>query len=832
MSVLKILTVLLILLFLFYITFGAEFFTASPSLTLPPRTIKHKIVTGPNRYSSYPIIEFGGISNPNEILRQVVVLSKAIGFEPLFYTVHKNKMVIHYDVPDVMIAMVEHIVADVSGKIDDATRKKFIDLYGSLKLGPSTKSLIDECKRRNIPYIRLNKNSLFQVGYGIHRKMIEASCTSKTLSIAESIAKDKDLTKNVLKSIGIPVPKGYFIDNKDDLLTHYRTFDTPVVLKPYDGNHGDGVITNIRSEQELVQAYEIVKRINPMMILESFIVGSDYRVLVVGEKVVAVAKRTPPFVIGDGKHTIFQLVEQLNQDPKRGNGHSSLLTRVEFDETMVYYLSTQGLSKDTIPEKDKKVVLRNNGNLSSGGSAEDVTDLIHPETAHDCVLACKQIGLNICGLDIIANDISQPLSKQGAIIEMNSGPGLRMHIAPNKGQGRNVASYIIDDLVNDQPSRIPIVAITGTNGKTTTVQLTNHLLKGRYSIVGKTTTNGVYINDKNIDKGDCSGPSSAEKVLMNPTVEAAVFEVARGGILRKGLGYDKALVGCITNIGEGDHLGEHYDDSTIEDLIEIKSTVIRNILPGGYVVLNADDPYYQTLLKYVDPSVHLITFSKHKSATIEYHAADRVIICNGDTAGVFHLPSIPIINEPMDFQVENVMASIGCAIGCGIHPSTIQKQLSTFVNDATTNPGRMNVIEYNDTTIVLDYAHNIDSIKNICQYASQDKFKTYHKMVSYGPAGDRDTATLQTICAMLVKTFHLPIFFVDEKTKRGKTEEELFTLMKSTGGAKSHYVYGEKNAIQEGLNRCKEKHLFVILVDDVEYIISHVNSWVNTQKRG
>lgn len=787
----------------------------------------YKIISGPNRYTSYPVVEvlING-ENILEVLNSAIELAKSIGYVPKYSLTRGNKLILHYDVPEITLDIIRAILR-FGKNIPEQEKEKLSKRYRSLRLGPSTKSIIDECQKNEIPYIRLNESSLFQVGYGKNKKMIEASCTSNTMLIPEMIAKDKDLTKKILHKIGVPVPKGYYIQGKQELLQKYRLFNTPVVLKPYNGNHGDGVITNIRSEKELVEAYDIVKKINPAMLIESFISGNDYRVLVVDYKVIAVAKRTPPFVIGDGSRTIFELVQELNLDPKRGEGHSALLSHVEFDDVMVYYLASKGMTKHTIPTKGEKVILRNNGNLSSGGSAEDVTDQIHPDTTYQCEMACRQVGLNICGLDIVCNDISVPLSSQnGAIIEMNSGPGLRMHISPNVGKGHNVATSIVSDLFPDGKSRIPIVSITGTNGKTTTVQLVSHILRGVCKTVGKTTTNGVYVNDDLIIKGDCSGPSSAESILSNPDVEAAVFEVARGGILRRGLGYDKASVGCITNIGNGDHLGKNYEDSTIDDIIEIKSTVIRNIVKDGYVVLNMDDKHYDKLRDMVSSSVRVITFSlnKNKYSDISYDRFRREI--SGDRF-TFQVDRIGIYKETeMDFQLENIMAAIGCSLACGVPPSVIQQRLENFVNDYRTNPGRMNVIPYENNTIVLDYAHNIDSIKNICKYASQSRFDDHEKIVVYSPAGDREEETLGDIVRELSDCFDDSIFFVDDDTKRGRSTDELFSII-SRNSKNSHNVYGETKAIDVGFERMSKitrPVLFMILVDDVNRSIDNIIS--------
>ena len=545
-----------------------------------------------------------------------------------------------------------------------------------------------------------------------------------------------------MKEYGIPVPKGYLVQNEKDLLKYFKILkgsNTSVVLKPYDGSHGDGVFVNINNINSLLKIYKTIHKMSDYIIIEKFIKGFDYRILVIGHKVIAVAKRVPPFVIGDGNKNIIQLIDLLNSDPRRGDGHESPLTKIIIDEIVENTLKENGLNKNSIISKNKKVWLRKNANLSSGGTSEDVTDIVHKSIIDYSEKISEIIGLNTCGIDLICEDITKDLDSQnGAFLEVNSRPGLKMHISPNIGKKRNVGLNIINNLFpNNKNGRIPIISITGVNGKTTTTNLIAFIMNKKY-LVGKITTHGIYINQKLIENCDCAGSKSVRKVLMNRNVEACVFETACEGILKKGLGYDAANVGILTNIGEGDYIGPGFDNLTIEELIDVKCVVIKNILPNGFVVLNANDKYIHKIISVIKNHSKIILFSIKKDNqllqshylngnSIIYYDGSNIVYstgirkeksdddckndnCTHDNCWIsrnltleqrvsfknkkqeelFKISDIPLLEEKISFQIENVMAALGGCIAINLDFDLIRKGLTEFISDTENNPGRFN----------------------------------------------------------------------------------------------------------------------------------------------
>ncbi|MBV2234363.1 MAG: cyanophycin synthetase, partial [Sterolibacterium sp.] len=459
------------------------------------------------------------------------------------------------------------------------------------RLGPSTGAIVQAAVVRGIPYRRLTAGSLVQFGWGSRQRRIQAAETDGTSAIAEAIAQDKELTKVLLEMAGVPVPQGRSVATLEAALQAAEAIGWPVVVKPQDGNQGRGVTVNITTPEQLAQAYAVASRIGEAILVERHLRGGDYRLLVVGERLVAAARREPPHVLGDGVHSVRTLVNEVNSDPRRGDGHATALTRIPFDDIALARLTEQGLTPDDIPAKGQHVALRDNANLSTGGTATDVTDDVHPEVAARAVAAAQMVGLDICGIDLVCEHVLSPIEEQGGgIVEVNAAPGLRMHLNPSYGKSRAVGEAIINTLYPDgEDGRIPLVAVAGTNGKTTTVRLTAHLLSQHRLRVGMTTTDGIYINGLRIDSDDCSGPKSARNVLGHPDVDAAVLETARGGVLREGLAFDRCDVAIVTNIGQGDHLGLAYIN-TVEDLAVVKRVIVQNVAPKGTAILNAADP--------------------------------------------------------------------------------------------------------------------------------------------------------------------------------------------------------------------------------------------------
>ena len=443
-----------------------------------------------------------------------------------------------------------------------------------------------------------------QLGYGSRQHRILAAETDRTSAIAESIVQDKELTKSLLESIGVPVPKGRTANSAEDAWLAAQEIGVPVVVKPKDGNQGRGVAVNLTTKEQVVAAFAAAKEEGDQILVEKFAPGCDYRLLVINQQLVAAARREPPQVTGDGRRTIAELVAEVNCDPRRGEDHATSLSKIPLDDIARGVLRDQGLTIHSIPAAGQLVVLRRNANLSTGGSATDVTDFVHPDVAARAIEAVRMVGLDIAGVDVVATDISMPLEQQGGVIvEINAAPGLRMHLEPSAGKGRPVGEAIVDMMFPaGQTGRIPIVSVTGVNGKTTTTRLVAHLLRQQGKRVGMTCTDGVYLDDRRIDTGDCSGPKSARTVLANPIVDAAVLETARGGILREGLGYDRADVAIVTNIGEGDHLGLNGIE-TLDQLARVKRVIVENIADNGYAVLNAADPLTATMAEFAAGNV-------------------------------------------------------------------------------------------------------------------------------------------------------------------------------------------------------------------------------------
>jgi cyanophycin synthetase len=465
------------------------------------------------------------------------------------------------------------------------------DLDEDVRLGPSTGCIVDAAVARNIPFSRMTEGSMVRFGWGSKQRRIQAAEMDVTSAIAEAIAQDKDLTKKLLAAAGVPVPGGRAVTDAEDAWLAALEVGLPVVVKPKDGNQGKGVTVNITTKEHLTKAFDTAREFRDDILVERYMPGNDFRLLVVGDKLVAAARRDPPKVVGDGVQTVAELVAQVNLDPKRGSGHSTSLTKIRIDDIARTCLANQGFSPETVPAKGQRVNLRNNANLSTGGSATDVTDDVHPEVAARAVAAAHMVGLDICGVDLVCDSILRPIEELGGgIVEVNAAPGLRMHLSPSFGKGRAVGEAIISSMFKSgQDGRIPIVAVTGTNGKTTTVRLISHLLTHSGLCVGMTNTDGVYVGGQCIDTGDCSGPKSARSVLLHPDVDAAVLETARGGVLREGLAFDRCDVAVVTNVGSGDHLGLNYI-TTVQDLAVLKRVIVQNVSPLGTAVLNATDP--------------------------------------------------------------------------------------------------------------------------------------------------------------------------------------------------------------------------------------------------
>ena len=710
------------------------------------------------------------------------------------------------------------------------------ELDEDVRLGPSTGSIVDAAVRRGIPYSRMTAGSMVRFGWGSKQRRIQAAEIDATSAISEAIAQDKQLTKRLLAAAGVPVPAGRTVSDAEDAWKAAQEIGLPVVVKPLDGNQGKGVTVNITSREQLLKAYAVACQFRDNILVERYMPGNDYRLLVVGDKLVAAARREPPTVVGDGSHTIAQLVEQVNQDPRRGSGHATSLTKIRFDAIALECLIGQGLHADSVPAKGQRVYLRNNANLSTGGSATDVTDDVHPDVAARAVAAAHMVGLDICGVDVVTDSVLRPLEQQGGgVVEVNAAPGLRMHLAPSFGKGRPVGEAIVSTLFkNGQNGRIPVVAVTGTNGKTTTVRLISHLLKTDGLRVGMTNTDGVYVDGQCIDTGDCSGPKSARSVLLHPDVDAAVLETARGGILREGLAFDLCDVAVVTNIGNGDHLGLNYI-TTVDELAVLKRVIVQNVAPHGVAVLNAADPNVARMAAKTQGAVTFFALDRHHPVMATHRAQGHAVVYVEDghlvaAQGEFqhHIPlhRIPFtMDGAISFQVENVMASVAAAWALKRDWNTIESGLASFSNDNDNAAGRFNLFKHRGATVIADYGHNPDAMAALVK--AVEAIPASRRAVVISGAGDRRDQDIREQTEILGDAFDEVVLFEDQ-CQRGRQDGEVIALLRD--GLRQarrtrtvHEIYGEFLAIDTAMDQLKEGELCLILVDQVAEAIAHIN---------
>ena len=707
-----------------------------------------------------------------------------------------------------------------------------------IRLGPSTGAIVRAALARGIPARRLNDRSLVQLGYGSKQHRILAAETDKTSAVAESIVQDKELTKNLLAAIGVPVPKGRPVTSVEDAWEAAQEIGLPVVVKPQDGNQGRGVAVNLNSRDQVMAAFKAAQAEGSDILCEKFAPGADYRLLVIGYKLVAAARREPPQVMGDGKHTIEQLVAEANKDPRRGEDHATSLSKLRLDEIACGVLSEQGLAVDSIPAAGQVVLIRRNANLSTGGSATDVTDLVHPEVSARVVEGVRMVGLDIAGVDVVCQDISRPLEQQGGVIvEINAAPGLRMHLEPSYGRGRPVGEAIVGTMFEPtDDGRIPLVAVTGTNGKTTTTRLIAHILRCTGKRVGMTCTDGVYINDRCLDTGDCSGPKSARTILANPVVEAAVLETARGGILREGLGFDICNAAVVTNIADGDHLGMNGID-TAEQLARVKRVPVEAVGPDGYAVLNADDPLTAAMAEYCpgkvlffsrSPENTIVAAHRAKGGKVVYVQNNCIMASEGAwEARIAILDSVPLtFGGLIGFQVENVMAAAAAAWTLGVPFEMIRNALESFVNDSQKVPARFNVVQFRGSTVVIDYGHNSAALIALCE--AFEKMPHERRLIVYTAAGDRRDEDIIGQAEIIGNAFDEMVLYEDQ-CRRGREDGEVIRLMRQGLAMGSrlqsnqiHETRGEMVAIEMMLRRMRPGDLVLIQADQVEEAIAFV----------
>lgn len=718
------------------------------------------------------------------------------------------------------------------------------EIREKVRLGPSTGSIVNEAINRNIPWIRLNKNSLVQLGYGINQRRIQATVASTTSNIAVEIACDKEDTKNLLEAAEVPVPRGRIIYSEEELESAIKKIGYPVVLKPINGNHGRGATTNIKDWESALIAFEIAKKHSRAIICEKFITGYDFRLLVVNYKFICAAKRTPACVTGDGKSSIQQLIDQVNADPRRGYGHEKVLTQIKVDAVTEKILSDKELTLESVLIADEVLYLKPTANLSTGGTSTDVTDFVHPNNIFLAERIARIIGLDICGIDIMAPDLSTPLEENGgAVLEVNAAPGFRMHIEPSEGLPRNVAEPVIDMLYPPGSSaRIPIIAISGTNGKTTTTRLTAHLVKSMGHKVGFTTSDGVYIQNQMMMKGDCTGPISAEFVLKDPTVDFAVLECARGGILRAGLGFHRCDIGIITNIS-ADHLGLGGID-TIEQLARVKSVVVESVMPGGYAILNADDDLVYKMKDSLQ--CHVALFSTNpKSKRIKEHCDKNGIAAVYDEStdmmyiqkGAWKIQIEKAHQIPLTqggralFNVMNIMPAVLAGYLRGFTVVDIRQALQTFIPSPAQTPGRMNLFQFKNFQVLADYAHNPAGFGVLKAYV--DKVQASRKIGIISGTGDRRDDDIRDLGEIAAGMFD-EIIIRQDKHLRGRTEDEIIELL-SAGIAKVNpeipvkVILKEIEAIDHAVKNAPKDSFIVICSDVVTDALNYIQKLKNEE---
>ncbi len=682
---------------------------------------------------------------------------------------------------DIAQALINGETYDLEADIADLR-----EIKEDYQLGPSTQALVEEAANRGIPYLRLNKGSLVQLGYGINQQRVQATITSKTSSIAVDIACNKEDTKQILKDSGVPIPEGGIVRFDEELEDEVDALGYPLAIKPLDANHGKGVTTNIKTYEEALEAFDRAKDYSKDVIVERYIEGFDHRLLVVNHQFIAGAKRTPACVKGDGSSTIAELIEKANQDPRRGFGHEKVLTKITVDQHSLDLLAENNQTLETVPAEGEIVYLKRTANLSTGGTSTDVTDVVHPSNVFLAERISRIIGLDICGIDIMTTDITQPLKETGgAVLEVNAAPGFRMHTNPSEGLPRNVAEPVIDMLFPPGTNpRIPVIAITGTNGKTTTTRLIAHIAKSMGHKVGFTTSDGIYIQNRMVEKGDTTGPFSARFVLRDPTVDFAVLECARGGILRGGLGFDYCNIGIVTNLAS-DHLGLG-GINTLEDLAHVKAVVPESVFPDGYAILNADDDLVFGMAKRVKAKVAFFSL-KADNPRIKEHCDDGGIACIVDDGyvticrGQWKLRVAKVVNVPLTFggkavfNIQNLLPATLAAYLHGFKINDIKVALHTFVPSPSVTPGRMNIFDFDHCQVLVDYAHNPAGLRAISTFLSKvESSKKIGIISGVGDRRDEDTVELGKVAASIFDE----IIIKQDADLRGREAGESVELVK------------------------------------------------------
>ncbi|MHB8208710.1 cyanophycin synthetase [Mucilaginibacter sp.] len=768
--------------------------------------------------------------------------TKTVGVYNVVFTYLEEKVGIYAAEASVRIAE-----ALITGEDYDLEHdiQQMREIREATRLGPSTGSIVEEAIARDIPWIRLNNQSLVQLGYGKNQVRFRATMTEKTSCIAVDIASNKEETKRLLQEQAIPVAKGITISSTEGVDEAIRKVGFPLVFKPLDGNHGRGISINIKNREDAVEAYEFAARISRKVIVERYVTGYDFRVLVIDNKMVAAALRDPAHVKGDGTSTIQQLIDIENRDPRRGYGHENVLTLIAVDRDTLDLLEKKGYTLDTVPAAGEKVFVKSTANLSTGGTSIDVTDHVHPQNIFICERISKIIGLDICGIDIMAENLTEPLTETGGVVlEVNAAPGFRMHIAPSEGLPRNVAGNVIDMLYpQGKSSRIPIIAITGTNGKTTTTRLIAHIVKNNGHRVGFTTSDGIYVQNTMMLKGDTTGPVSTEFILKDPTVDFAVLETARGGILRSGLGFGFCDIGVVTNIQE-DHLGL-ADIHTLEDLTRVKSVIINAVKKDGWGVLNADNEYCVRIGKKAHCNIAYFSMNENNPVIVS-HCKKGGIACvcengfitikKGDwKIRVQRTLQIPLtFGGTVPFMIENVMAATLAAFLWGFKTEDIKTSLETFIPSAAQTPGRMNIFEFKDFRFMVDFAHNPDGYRGIKEFLRH--VDSPLKIGIIAGTGDRRDEDIRELGKLSAEMFDY-VILRQEKHLRGRTEENILDLLKEgilsvDANKQFEAVPKEIDAIKHAMSMAKPGTFITALSDVVDNAIETVQNYQEQERNG
>ena len=693
---------------------------------------------------------------------------------------------------ELAVRIVNHVVSPEEGFDVEAELERFHTLVQRKAFGPSTQAIIDEANSRDIPWSRINGASLVQLGQGVHAQRIRATMTSRTSALAVDIACDKNLTVTLLGSAGLPVPKSEVVQTLEGALAAAHEIGFPVVIKPLDGNHGRGVCLDLTSDDDVREAFDVAMAQSRRGVLqvESFITGKDYRCLIIDGRMAAIAERVPAHVVGDGERTVAELVELTNADPRRGYGHEKVLTKIKVDDAARELVAEQGLTMEAVPEAGATVKLALTGNMSTGGISIDRTMDAHPDNVEIAEEAARLIGLDVAGIDFICPDITVPVRETGgAICEVNAAPGFRMHTHPTVGEPQFIAKPVVDLLFPPgSPSRVPIVAVTGTNGKTTTSRMLAHIMKGLGKKVGMTSTDGIIVDERLLITRDASGPKSAKMVLQNPRVDFAVLEVARGGILREGLGYDRNDIAVVTNI-QSDHLGMRGVNS-LKDLADVKQVVVEAVPRNGFAVLNADDDHVRAMRRVCRGTVVWFSMEAPGSRVRQFVderclRGDRAVVLEPTDKGemivlkqgrrsmqlawTHLLPST--FNGAARMNVANALAAAGAAFAAGAPLHDIRQGLRTFTTSYYLSPGRLNRIEVDHAEVFVDYCHNPAGLELLGEFvdryvSAKSGAAKVRRAVVVGAAGDRRDQDIREMGELAAKWFDTVIIREDENLRR------------------------------------------------------------------